>query len=188
MPATIQIRVEDAEVKRLMGRMLRSLGDLTPFFSRVGAHMLTSIGRNFREGGRPKWKPLSPTTLRIYRSRYKGARGARRAERPLLDTGRLSRSIVWKAFRDMVRIGTNVPHAEIHQKGGTTPPKRVPGVAVRAQTRRGPGRPHAVRAHTRTQFVPGARIPARPFLVVQLEDWRTMERIAKEMLMREAGR
>ena len=104
------------------------------------------------------------------------------------EVSRLAGSIWFRAARDHLRIGTNVSYAAIHQKGGRTSSRHVPGVAVRAHTRRAPsGTLHGVRPHTRRQFVPASRIPARPFLVVQPNDWRQMERLAKEYLAIQAG-
>lgn len=187
MGVTIQVSIKDERVRGMLRRLQRRLGDLTPFFSRVGAHMITSIDRNFRAGGRPRWRPLSPVTIEWARRRHKGLRGIRDPNRPLVDTGRLKGSTVFRAAPDHVRIGTNVVYGAIHQRGGRTRARHVPGVGVREHARRAPsGTLHTVRAHTRRQFVPGVRIPARPFLVVQPEDWRTIERIAKQMLMEAA--
>lgn len=59
----------------------------------------------------------------------------------LIDSARLQNSITARAFTKSVRVGTKLRYAAIHQFGGTA------------------GRKHA------------AQIPARPYLMVQNEDW-----------------
>lgn len=151
MPVKLRIDVKgDApeELKKLAERS----ENLTPAWDQVGAYMLRSIQKNFRAGGRPTpWTPLSIATLTRV-----GVKGAKRGRGPqhlriaraiinkkiLIDTGGLMNSITYEALPggDGVEIGSNLPHARIHQLGGQA------------------GRGRKV------------TIPMRPYLLVQAED------------------
>ena len=72
----------------------------------------------------------------------------------LADTGRLRNSIKSKAFTNRAEVGTNVIYAAIHQFGGKA------------------GRGKKV------------TIPARPFLIVQDEDWTEINFALTDYLMR----
>ena len=74
----------------------------------------------------------------------------------LVDTARLQNSITAKAFSDRAEVGTNVIYAAIHQFGGKA------------------GRGHKV------------NIPARPFLMVQPEDWTEINAALADYLLKGA--
>ncbi len=80
----------------------------------------------------------------------------RRGEgRILVDSGRLKNSIKVQASSDKVIVGTNVIYAAIHHFGGQA------------------GRGRKV------------KIPARPFMLVQDEDWKEINEVAADYLLRE---
>ncbi|MFQ5585468.1 MAG: phage virion morphogenesis protein [Thermodesulfobacteriota bacterium] len=87
------------------------MSDLTPAMRDVGEILHRSIRRNFKVGGRPKWKPSA---------RVKAAGGV-----TLTDTGRLKNSMTVEARRDRVSVGTNVVYARIHQFGGKTKARTI---------------------------------------------------------------
>ena len=72
----------------------------------------------------------------------------------LIDTGRLKRSISVRASSDKVVVGTNVVYAAIHHFGGQA------------------GRGHKV------------KIPARPFMMIQDEDWKEINETAGDYLLK----
>lgn len=115
----------------------------------IGAYMLDSIERNFRE---QRWQALAPSTIRsrLRGKRHKSASGIR----ILIDTARLKNSIGFKLVGSGanagVAIGTNVRYARRHQFG-------YPG---------GQGRGRA-------------RTPARPFLLFQDEDIKEIGEILR---------
>jgi len=156
----LEVKLEDAAAREMIERIARRASDFRPLLAVMGERMRQSIGRNFREGGRPeKWKP----------SRRAKAKGGQ----TLIDTGRLRSSITYEAGPRELKVGTNVVYARIHQLGG-----RIEGVfGVRAHSRllrQAFGRPVAprrvtVRAYSRRVDM---ELPARPFLVVQPEDVR----------------
>lgn len=76
-------------------------------FDTIGKHMVRSVQINFERGGRPAWPPT------------------RSGETPLVTTGKLYRTIVYKTDPGGVTIsgGQGLPYAGIHQFGGTVHPQ-----------------------------------------------------------------
>lgn len=156
----IRVEIKDEEVKRLFNRLSARVKDLTPAMKEIGEIVRSSVVKNFVSGGRPqRWKPNAAATIMrgISRRQFtkKGAlsSGASRKlskGKVLIDTARLQNSITAKAGTDRAEIGTNVEYARIHQLGGKA------------------GRGRKV------------TIPARPYLMVQDEDWKPI----KEAILR----
>jgi phage virion morphogenesis protein len=100
-----QIKVEvlaDKLQARLTG--LRSkIQNMTPAYETIGRVLVNRIRFAFRNSTSPWGTPWAPLRYR------KG--------KPLIDTGRLRRSIVYKATKNAVEIGTNVKYARVHQFG-----------------------------------------------------------------------
>jgi phage virion morphogenesis protein len=107
--ASIEVKIEDQEVKALIQRIQRRLSDLTPAMKIIGSIVRTSVMRNFEVGGRPRWKPLSPITL----ARRKGNKILMRQG----FAGGLAGSIHYKAEKDKAIVGTNKIYAAVHQFG-----------------------------------------------------------------------
>ena len=171
MQFDIGTRLNDEDLKRKLERAIRRGHDFTPALEEIGEQMVASITTNFLVGGRPeKWPPLSLATLfarvggvkRAFKAKFhkrreysvdglkERARSVMTAAKPLIDTGRLMKSITYKLRgRHGVAVGTNVVYGAIHQFGGKA------------------GRGHSV------------TIPARPFLVVQDEDLQEIGEILK---------
>jgi phage virion morphogenesis protein len=155
----VTITLHDEEALRVIGTLRRRARDMTPFFSEVGEIVRSSIIRNFEEGGRPEaW---TPTRIRSIYSAYrrKGRKaytlkGALRkafqrhagSKKTLIDTADLMNSINARPYPDRVEIGTAKRYAAIHQFGGMA------------------GRNRKV------------RIPPRPYLLVQDEDWTEIKK------------
>ena len=136
------------EVLAVMNRMREVLRKKEPILRIVGEVILSSVQKNFLEEGRPEpWEPLAPSTLRQReRQEYVNPETGKAA---ILRRGNnLFNSIHYEVEGDSVSIGpgSNIEYAAIHQFGGYA------------------GRGH--RAH----------IPARPYLMVQEEDWGEIER------------
>lgn len=81
----------------------------------------------------------------------------KRANTPLIDTKRLMNSLTYKAHADRVEVGTNVIYGAIHQFGGPA------------------GRGRKV------------NIPARPYLMVQDEDWINIKETLTDYLIRKGA-
>ena len=82
----------------------------------------------------------------------------RRGSKILVDTARLKNSIKVQASSDKVVVGTNVIYAAIQHFGGQA------------------GRGRKV------------RIPARPFMMIQDEDWKEINEVAADYLLRQHER
>jgi len=156
----IKVEVKDEAVVNLLNRLKSRARDLTPAMRVIGEIVRSSVLKNFMAGGRPdRWTPTKVlSTYLSYTMRKTGSGSRRKAytlrggltkgferyaagKKTLIDTGRLKNSITARAYSGRAVVGTNVIYAAIHQFGGMA------------------GRGRKV------------RIPARPFLMVQDEDW-----------------
>jgi phage gpG-like protein len=93
-----------------------------------GQYMFKSAAKTFNTSGHGMWKPLAKSTI---------ARRRKKSSKPLLDTGRLRRSVTGKGGKNVYNItkhwlvmGTNVEYARIHQQGGLINRTSKPGSAV----------------------------------------------------------
>ena len=166
------ITVDDKEVKEFLQRAAEKCGgDLLPAMKIIGQIVRDSCRENFRVGGRPqKWTPLADSTLlRLIggkkASRTKSGRtkvGAVRKladKKTLIDSGRLFRSITYVAGKDIVDIGTGI-------KSGTD-------VEYAALHQFG------------GENAQGAKVPARPYLVVQDEDLEQIKEVLGDYITEE---
>lgn len=152
---SIEVKIEDNEGKALFDRLQRRLQDLTPAMKVIGQIIRTSVVKNFEAGGRPsKWKPSK--------------RALTESGRTMVDTGRLMKSITAKAYPDRAEVGTNVIYAAIHQFGGDITAKNSRYLKFRIGKRWAQKRK--------------VTIPARPFLMVQDEDWQEIKEAILEYL------
>jgi len=105
MSVQLVINIEDHAVKEKLIGLTRNAQDLSPVFRSFGEYMIRSIGKNFREGGRPgKWEESQ---------RVKESGG-----KTLIKTRRLQNSITYKTDKTSLTLGSNVIYARIHQLGG----------------------------------------------------------------------
>jgi len=178
----IDMKIDDKEVRAMLGRLQANIGDLKPVMKTIGEIVRSSVIQNFREGGRPnKWAATKEISRRIsfamggrkmegdeHRSGLRIRKGKKvykldgkttriydkysANKKTLIDTGRLMNSITYKAHSDKVEIGTNVVYGAIHQLGGKA------------------GRGRKV------------DIPARPYLMVQDGDWTTIKEVSMRYL------
>ncbi len=165
----IRADVDVEAVKRRLAGMADRANDLTPIMRQLGERMMTSVKKNFDQGGRPTpWEPLASGTVisaevwkgfsrswkaRMLKMGYRRVQGRKRMGGPLVLTGNLRASIDYRAEpRDLVLVARPDPGVKgpVHQWG-------VPDTA-HGGTGRLAGRGHNV------------RIPARPYLVFQPED------------------
>lgn len=139
-----------------------------PLTEAIRKVMVPSIRKNFDEGGRPAWEPLSAATLEI-RERW-GIGG----DSPLILFGNLRRTAtqinIWTiTSKDAMVMGLppNVWYGAIHQAGyeGTEAPAKGKDLSFKAQLARWGG----------SSGKQVASIPARPFIVLQPEDEADIE-------------
>ena len=140
---TIEVSIDDREVRELLSNLLQRTRNLAPAMKIVGEIIRTSVVKNFEYGGRPRWRP--------------SRRALRSGGKTLIASARLMKSIKAKAYPDRAEVGTNLIYAAIHQFGGWA------------------GRGYM------------AKIPARPFLMVQDVDWQEIKKALADYLM-EGGR
>lgn len=153
-----------AQLNSLLGRMAQPARGLKI----IGEIVRSSIRTNFRQGGRPtKW----PTSHR--------SDGQRRGQ-TLRDTNRLYNSFTIQANNQQVAVGTNVAYAAVHHFGAKKGSFGQVVAIVKAHTRRG----KPVKQHSRRMKLPWGDIPARPFMLVQDEDWADMTQALSQFLVR----
>lgn len=109
------------EVER--GRWLEELG------TRMAVAFMKEVADEFRESrdpyGKP-WKPVFRNRRRDRRARERrAARGQPlRADKPLIDTGRMRASVIARAVGSEVRVAIAVDYASYHQHGTPTIARR----------------------------------------------------------------
>lgn len=134
--ANVSIRIDDAEIRKLLATMIRRGKTLRPYFTYVVGVLQIGIIKNFREQGHygdlmkgelsdsfTKWKPLSALTLASRKARNKG-------DAILQDSNRLRASIgttVRNITNTGLEYGTNVEYAAIHHFGSAG----LPGGVIR---------------------------------------------------------
>lgn len=107
------IQVEDGIVRIGLSRLQMLFAQSKDLMDEIGASMLVSIRRTFREQGSPahSWVPLAPSTIRSNPKIY----GA--GHLILIRSSRLLNSITFHSTRNTVVIGTNLVYAAVHQFG-----------------------------------------------------------------------
>ena len=133
----IRINLDDRQVRKALGQLIRRLQDPRPALDEVGHAVKSNVDLTFRTGTSPygvPWAPLSAVTK---------SRRRRGSDKPLRDTGILANSISYNVLRKGVEIGTKVRYAGTHQFGARQ--------GQYGRTKRGGP-------------IPWGNIPARPFL------------------------
>jgi len=170
MPFDIKVEIEDRAIREMLEAIQQRLGHMRPAMRIIGETVRTSIVRNFEVGGRPKkWE--------------KSQRGGQ----TLVDTARLKNSLTVAADDSAVAVGTNVVYAGTHQFGAKQGSFGSVTAQIKTHMRRAAsGKAYTVKAHTRQMMLPWGDIPARPFLLVQEEDWPVILSQLSDFLMGEA--
>jgi len=152
MPIKIDIKVVKDEIRPMLVELKKRMGNLRPVMANIGEIALTSIRKNFEQGGRPgKWPGLKASTIkgRLAQGHWPGKILIRHGV-----SGGLLGSLSYKASPDRVVVSANKAYAAIHHFGGKA----------------GRGKK--------------ATIPARPFMLVQDEDWAEIKKLAGEYLLK----
>jgi phage gpG-like protein len=164
----VKYSINDLEAKAAFKQAERRLTNPEKALKDCGLVLLRSVAKNFKAGGRPvRWHPSK--------------RALATGGQTLVKTARLMRSITMTVLGKILRVGTNVKYARIHQLGG----KINKNVTVRQHWRYMdkafgqpiPARSVTVRQHQRQM---DTYIPARPFLKIQDGDFRVMRKIVAE--------
>jgi phage virion morphogenesis protein len=168
----IKIVIKAVEIKALLKQIQQRSENTTPVMKTIGQIIRTSVVRNFEKGGRPKWAGHSSLTEAL-----------RGAGKPVLRkqgmAGGLMGSMHVRATNDEVIVGTDKVYAGTHQYGAEKGSFGTFTFAVKSHQRKG----RQVKAHNRTAKLPWGDIPARPFLMVQDEDWTEIKAALKDHLL-----
>lgn len=164
---------------------------LTPLMGRIGLALIASVHENFAAEGRPKWKPLSAKTVASYQAaavqkaqntkRWQNAKRAAtkskiesaRVEKDvgghkiLVQSGDLRKSImIGEVTETSVEVGSSLPYARIHQLGGT-----IGAITIKPRDKKALAIPTPNGTIIRRSAnIPERKIPARPYLAIQLDD------------------
>ena len=159
-------KINDKEFNALLNDLKHRVNNLKPAFKVIGENIIASIQRNFRVGGRPdKWKPLSDVTIEQRKKKKKWP------GRILMQTGGLIGSLHSVATNRKAIVSANKKYAAVHQFGAKKGEFGEFIAHVKSHMRSG----KRVRAHTRRIVVPWGDIPARPFMLVQNEDYEDIK-------------
>ena len=109
----MEIEIDLTQANAMFGTLNRALDDATPLFNLIGQSMELTIDDNFRQeidpDGNP-WAALNPK-YEAYKRR-KGFIGKINQRR-----GDLRGTISYRAYRDRLEIGANVPYSgEVHKR------------------------------------------------------------------------
>lgn len=171
MAEMISARFEDAEITRIFNQITARARSPRPLLADWGERLKNSVRRNIMKGGRPqKFTPLKPVVFRAWLFSKKSywtkggnltAAGQKRAANrtPLFtgNPGGLLPSINWREVPEGLAVGTDKIYGAIHHYGGL-----------------------AGRGHKTT-------IPARPYLLIQNDDWAYMRQSALGFLLGEGA-
>ena len=108
----IKIEIEDGGIKEALEKLQEYMRDRRPLMREIAGIMLNAVEENFAQEGRPRWKPLSPRTIKAREKKgyWPGA--------ILQMRGELAASISTYSDKDSAVVGTNKVYAGIHQFGG----------------------------------------------------------------------
>ena len=167
--AMITVRIEDAEVRKLLSDILGRMHSKKPAMGIIGNIVRNSIRRNFEAGGRPTpWKP--------------SLRAKKTGDKTLIESKQLFNSFTIDAKQDRVEVGTNKIYAAIQHFGGDINHPARERTMFFKKYKRGERKGltrfskegkagYGMKVHGRAYTI---HIPARPFMMVQEEDWPKM--------------
>ena len=156
---SLDATIKDARVRAALERLADHAADATPAMHAIGETVMTSIQRNFDAGGRPDTWPKS------HRVEEDGGQ-------TLIDKAILKNSLNVRAGKDFAAVGTADKRAGVHHFGAEAGSFGTVTAQVKAHLRTlASGKTVKVGAHTRRQPLPWGDIPARPFMLIQDEDW-----------------
>lgn len=178
----LTLTLDRAKFDATIGRLLAGVEDFSDVSPSIATLLENSVRRNFREGGRPeKW----PRSKRAGRDTGYGEESGQ----TLIDTARLMNSIVGEGNKLSVTVGTNVAYAAAHHFGVDA----IITQQVREHVRRitqAFGKPVEMKevrvaAYRRQAHL---KLPARPFMLIQEEDWEDIHDIITAKLQTLIGR
>ena len=175
------------QITAILGKL-----DLTEPLNQAGALIVARSQDAFRNQASPdgeQWaERRTPNTPAIVNSLNQGRKPLARHLKPgpaLLNTGRLRRSINWEAGPKFLKVGSNLPYANLMQEGGKTSHTLQPtGRRTLAEwMRTATGRRHRDDLgwlFSRPSFE--TQVWARPFVQITDEDERTIAELVEAHL------
>lgn len=149
----LSLEIDTKQINSLIDRAIK-IGKTGPLMDNLGRAMVSDIDMNFRRSQGPDGTPWDSLK--------------HRDGQPLRDTGRLQRSISYKASEDETEVGTNLKYAATHQFGATIKPKKGKFLVFPI---RGAG------GQARYVFARQVIIPARPFIGLETRQVSKINRI-----------
>lgn len=143
---------------KALGKAAHKLGDTQALMESVGEALVSGTLKRFSDQEDPQGKQWEPS-----------ARAAEEGGETLTKTAALRNSIDYAATSDKVMVGSNLPYARIHQKGGTIKPKKAKKLVFKGRG----GKKVAVDEVT---------IPARPYLGVSPDDMKEVRETISDFL------
>jgi phage gpG-like protein len=127
----VEIEIDLSQVNATLGAVNRGLEDATPLFNLIGQEMELSVDDNFRNETDPDGSPWASLSPRY--EAYKRRKGfilkinQRR--------GDLRGTISYRAYRDRLEIGANVPYSQEVQERRPFLYSKTGGLGARAERR-----------------------------------------------------
>ena len=185
----MEVKIDQKAFQDKLGSIAKKMGDLTPYFRLAGEILVESVETNFEQSGRPAWKDLSEKTKHIRRLHRKVSIDTETGLESFNilvrkgKSGGLMGSIFHKAFKNSLIIASNKVYAPVHQFGAKKGEFGTIQVKVGEHQRRTQKGKVAVKAHEKQMMTPWGDIPARPFLMVQDEDWPELLDALQEFIL-----
>jgi len=170
----MKLNLKDMGAGQAVKQLAENISRPQRMLQEVGLVMLSSVQQNFIAQGRPvPWKP--------------SIRAIAQHGQTLRDTNRLMNSINMKVSDNEVRVGTNVVYAAaqhfghhydkaVEVKGYVRYYKNV----KTSLSNRKPTYSTVVEAHSMTM---NHTLPARPYMILQAEDWERIKQIGYRYLI-----
>ncbi|WP_333822853.1 phage virion morphogenesis protein [Pinisolibacter sp.] len=162
----VLIEVDDAAVIDALARLGAAGDNPHGFLENIGEILLKSTRERFRTETDPEGKPWAPLNP-LY------AAGKKAGTKILEASGQLASTIVYQIAESALVVGTNRPHARVHQFGATIVPKSGAALVFSMGG-------ETIRAKSVT-------VPARPFLGVSTEDRERIVEFADDFFADLAG-
>lgn len=157
----LELKIDTQRALHAMEMLRVSAMDASPAMRIVAGDMERAVEKNFHSEGRPAWLGLAPGTIasRIKSGTWPG--------KILQRTGQLASSIESRSDSTSATVGTNLAYAAIQQMGGKTRAHTITARKGKALAFGGIFR--------RSVHHPGSKIPARPFLALDVSDERQIQ-------------
>lgn len=165
--AQLFVEFDDAAVQAGLARMSALVANPAPLLRIIGMRLVSSTQRRFDTSTAPdgsEWAALNPAYAQV-----------RRPGPILVQSGSLRDSVHAEAVGSVLRVGSSMIYAAVHQFGAVIRPRQARALAFRMGANNG-------------LFLLGkVRIPARPYLGISAEDEMVIIEDCEAAMMRALG-